>query len=1093
MAQENNSPIIMDARKFVRQVNGGAAATLQFFSESIVRMGREADRNLKLVSLNTKNLIYEDVDTNTYYTADIEKNGRGRIDLRNVKPVQIVEDEKPAQFKKNLRDLVEAVCDGDYKSADKSFNKIEGQRYRKSVIPNSGWLTLKDGIARKITVSSRLIEEDVIGDIARLFCEAVSENVVVENGHVVSGTLIDNDPDFNLPVNEYTKRMLVARKMRDVASKAYVSESFQGLVMEVASLVCEGRVADACKLTSKFLSEEQEFTMLGKKGMRRLVENALATQAQFNSMLAQDVATLFYKTNVKFNKNTILEAWHKMAQKAENADLLTNVSILAESNDFEKDFDKFIDIVFAEDRNATVASMYKLALEYVQDKIPDQEGSDESANAKGKLGEIIDKLSRTEPDTYALIQAEEIFHTINDTITNSIDNLSNFQVEPGMEQYDDMSGDDQDAEMVPIPEVGQGDELSFGGPPAPGGSQLGAVPAPGAPMESIIKVSDMNPIQLLEELEAWRLNGDTYLLEDGYSDCYSQMESYIRRCIDLGSSTNVIRESFEDMRNRMVQTGDTVLADPEVSNDRYNDSVSSVLESPTSRIRANYRHTYLESEQPYSSAHVPSGLSSASNALRMDELQGGGGVEGNGLKTSDGRSSSGGSAAGYNAKQRGSGVAKKGVKPVDGRKGENSNSGAEGGSSRMDDKRGSGGVQSHSVKSSDGRKGSSSSSMSSESSVKPKTSGDPALAKSGFGSVGLSMGGDFQGKGGAEKKYAPHKSDGGDSTGASAAKKYTASGGLVDGGLDMSKDFQGKGGVESDSCDSDSQKGQGKVKSDGGLKASSKGGDMSGLQGGGGVAESITPENIAAMIEEMESLSEELPPEFLANIKGKGKDKDKDDSDSDNGNPFGKSKKDKKGKKSDDDCCSECDCDPCECNDNGDDDSDKGNPFGEDQYKSASMKKMGYKKSSINPSESIHRIANSMSEDVTAVVFKGDSEDVAAAVDRVLGGGGGDLDLEDPDVAMPELEDAGLPGEGMGDELEMGDEGPMDDEDGLENALDSAFEGEGEEGDEEGPPVEDELLSAGAEDGECPCAPDCNGGKGCGCGPDCQNCNGNEG
>ena len=1098
MAQDN-SPVIMDARKFVRQVNSGASATLKFFSESIARMGREAGKDLRLASLNTKSLIYEDTSTNTYYTADIEKNGRGRIDLRNVRPIQIVEDEKPAQFQKNLRDLVESVCEGDYKSADKSFNKIEGQRYRSNVIPNSGWLTLKDGVARKVAIESRALEADIIGGIAKLFCEAVSENVVIENGHVVSGTLIDDDPDFSLPVNEYTKRMLVARKMRDVAGKAYVSESFQGLVLEVASLVCEGRVADACKVTSKFLAEEQEFTMLDKKGMRRLVENALATQAQFNSMLAQDVSTLFYKTNVKFNKSAILEAWHKMAQKSQNADLLTNVSILSESTDFETDFDKFLGVVFSEDRNATVASMYKLALEYVQDKIPDQEGSDDSAGAKEKLGDIIGKLSKPEPDTYALIQAEEIFHTINDTITNSIDNLSNFQTEPGMEQHDDMSGDGMDSEMVPIPEVGADDQLSFGAPEGAAEPQLAAAPAP---MESLVRVEDMNVSHLLEELEAWRISGDTYLMEDGYDDCYKQMDAYIRRCIDLGPTTNVVRASFEDMRHRMVQTGDTDLADPEVKDDRYNDSVTNVMEESNGRIRSDYRHTYLESGsgQPYSSAHVPSGIGAAGDALRMDELQGGGGVEGNSLSKSDGRSSSGGSAAGYHAKQRGSGVAKKGAKPVDGRKGEAGNSGAEGGSSRMDDKQGGGGVQGQGVKSSDGRKGRSSSSMSSESSVKPKSSGDPALAKKGYSSVGLSMGGDFQGKGGAEKKYAPHKSDGAGSTGASAAKKYTAKGGLSDGGLDMSKDYQGKGGVEDDCCDSDSQKGQGKVKSDGGLKAASKGGDMSSLQGGGGVAESITPENIAAMIEDMESLSE-ASPEFEANKGNFGKSDSSDDDDSDDNDDLpdflkGK-KKDKKGKSKSKKDKKDKDDDKSEKSDDDDsDDSDSDNPFAENQYKSPSMKKRGLKRSSVNPAtESINRIANTIiDEDVTAVVFKGDSEDVSSAVDRVLGGssGGEDemLDLDEPDVAMPELENEGLPG----DEDTLEDIGG--EEEDLEGALDTAFSGEDDledDGLEEGPPVEGmELGEEAGDEISCNCPPGCDGGESCGCPESCDKCHGGQ-
>lgn len=1075
MAQNNKAPVVMDARKFVREINNGAAATLRYFEEAVARLGNEANQNLRLTSLHTNHLIYEDVDTNTYYRADVKQAGKGRVKIENVSQIQVVEEEKAAQFNKNLLDLVESICESDYKAADRTFSRIEGQRYRSSVVPSSGWITTRDGVARRVNIASRKINEDVVATISNLFCEAVSDNIVVQNGRIVEGTLFKEDPDFKLPVNENSKRKLIARKMREIANNAYMSGPFQDLVVETASLVCEGRVADACKLTAKFLKEEQEFSTLDKNHMRQLVENTLATRGEFNSMLASDVATLMYKVNAKYNRQDIVESWTKAAQRAQSADLMSRASLLAESKDFEHDYHEFLGHVFSEDRNSTVASMYRLALEYIQDRLPDQEDSDDSAMAKDKLSEIIDKLSRSEPDSYSLIQAEEIFHTINDNLTNNIDNLANFDMEPGVEQYQDQSGDGAGAELMALPEVGAGeDDLGMGGPEMGGEMAMAGAPGPemgmgmpeSAPVAGGVKIEDMSVADLLEELESWRISGDTYLNEDGYSDCYAQMESYIKRCIELGPRTNIVRESFERMRDLMINTGDAILEDVDNGSDLYANSVMTAFNGPdtnltnsnrrdpsndpaflegkkprSSRINPNYRHTYLESEQPYASAHVPRGdMNPASDALRMDDLRGNGGISSKTASKSDGRHA-GGSTAGFHAPQKGQGIQKKGLKSVDGRRGEHSTPGSAGGDLRMDDLQGAGGVQSKSLHSTDGRKGKvGQSGTPSESSVKPASAGDPALAKGGYSSVGLSMGGDFQGRGGVEGKYAPHHADGASGDGANSAKKYTASGGPSEVGLDMSE-FQGRDGVEDDSLDCDPHKGQGKVKSDGGLKKKGGNGDMADLQGSGGVAEAITPENIAAMIAEMEALEENELPDFL------------------------KDKKDEKKDSSSGCSCTEdggtCSCPPncanCDC---GGDDGNDGPPISDDQYKKPSYKKRGFKRSSINPTtESTQRIADAMLEDVTAVVFKGDSGDVSSAVDSILnGGGGGGGGLED-DLGPPGLEtDEGMlePQAGPEEDLDLG--GEDDELAGLEEPGEEGFEGELDAGlglgDEEEMPVE---------------------------------------
>jgi hypothetical protein len=704
--KSSTAPVVMDARKFVRQVNNSAAAKLKFFEEAVATMGSSVGKNLRLTSLDNVNVIYEDTDKNTYYIADIKKGKRGRVHLENIKPIQIVEEDKATQYHKNVRDLVDNICEGKLTHADKIFNKIESQRFRSKVIPESGWITLKDGVARHVPVSTRIVKENHAVNIVRLFTEAVRDTVEVEKGRIIKGTLSDGREKFVIPINEYTRRRLVAFKMRKAAQSAYHSTAFQNLVMECAALVCEGKISDAVKLSAKFLKEEQEFCLLGVKGLKTLIENTMATRAQFNTMLAKDVSNLLYKTNTKVNRTSILEAWTKMAQKSEAASLLTNVNILSESEDFEGDYEKFLNIVFSEemDIQSARAKAYRTTLRVIASILPDledEEGEEVSASVD-ELNELIERLSGPEPDTDAVLQAEELLAGISDSLIDSVQDLEGYDAMPG-EEEGGMEGEEE-GDLVPLPEVGEGEpeeEEEPAGPPMPGEEEEEPKPPMGGPppMESVQKrltpVEQMSATNLLEELEDWRVHGDGFLREYGYDQCYNDMERYVKRCIEIGPTANVIRESFENMRGRLVSTGTEVLADVD-GDDPYSSSVMAALNgsdkllessNPSDperdpafwgkqeeltfeeRINQSYRHnpTVLEGEQPW---ELSGGISDASG-LRMDDLRGEGGVADKSPKKSDGRAA-GGSAAGYHAPQKGQGVVKKGAKPVDGRKGESS-------------------------------------------------------------------------------------------------------------------------------------------------------------------------------------------------------------------------------------------------------------------------------------------------------------------------------------------------------------------------------------------------------------------------------------
>lgn len=888
----NTSPVLMDARKFVRHINSGAAAKLKFFEEAVARLGQNAGRNLRLTTVDTSSLIYEDVERNRYYLAEIKKGTGGQISFENIRPIQIVEEEKGAQFNKNCLDLVESIAADKYKDADRTFGRIESQRYRSKVIPESTWITLKDGIARKVPVDSRIVKEGNVQRIVKLFLEAVSDNVQIDKGRIVRGTVSESSKRFVVPINEYTRRRLVARHMRNVAESAYKSPSFQNLVVEIASLVCEGKVADACKLAAKFFREEQEFCMLDTKGMQALVENTLAVRGEFNSMLSEDVTALLIKTNLKVNRDTILEAWTRAAQKAENASLLHNVDVLGESEDFENDFNEFLNLVFNEDKSTkeTRAKVYGKFLMDVKDAIENIKDEDEDLTTSvEELQDLVDRLQGPEPDDAAIRQAEEIASQISDTLLDQPKDLEDFDAEPEGEDMGDEGAEGDEAEVMPLPEVGGEEEEDMGGlPPMPGeeeepmGEESGLPPMPrkkkpmppmGGMPESVqpqfTPIEKMSLPDLVEELEAWKLHGDTYIAEDGYQDCSSQMQRYVKRCLAIGPTADNLREQFEDMRDQIIETGTTPFMENVEDNDPYAGILSDVFGSPKSkdpegdpafwgrqvaresRINRDYRHVVAEEGQPYSDALVDQGLDPASDPLHMDDLQGEGGVADKTPTKSDGRGV-GGEKGGYDQSQRGSGVQKKGLKPVDGRKGDVSAAPGhvkpEKGL-RMDDLQGGGGVATKGLKTSDGRKGGT---------VAEASEGNAGMIKGGKG-VGLRMD-DLQGGGTVQDKSVTKGKTKDTSSGAGTADNYAMKGGDLKGAKLRMDDLQGKGGVckkhPESNCHCDPM---GNVDNEGDVKDAKRGDAHKMGQKGKGVAEGLSPEEIAALIEE-EQLDEAWGP-----------------------------------------------------------------------------------------------------------------------------------------------------------------------------------------------------------------------------------------
>jgi len=593
---QNTSPafLTMDARKFLRAINTSAQSKVVFFEDSVKKIGQKTGRNYRLTALDANSLIFEDTDESQYYHADLGKKARGKIEISNIRPIKIVDEQKSESFDKHCLDLVESLSRDDFKSADKAFRTIEVQRFRPMVIPNNGWVTTKDGSAHRIVVEDQS-QHFNIPAITDAFCEAVSEFVELDDdGRAIRGEFPETGETFSIPVNEMTRRRLVAHHMKTVAEGAWHSDSFKKLIQNVAGNVTGGQVGDAVRLTASFLKENQEFSLLTSDEVRSLVENALAAVGQFNSILAEDVSTLIHRTNLKVNKDDICEAWEKTALKAENAELLHSAKLLESAEDFATDYDKFLSNVLNEgmDVQAARAKAYLTSLKVINSIIAKMEGKEDLAT---QVENMVAELEEPEPSTDIILEAEQLLCSIPDTLVDRIVTLENYSEIPGSEevmQPGETEGPEGPAVSLPAGpgggggggggplglggEPGIGEGLGEGGGPgaeeeeeggAPEEEEEEAPPLPESKQRKAATIEEMTARQLQNELDHWKTDGHIYLAEDGFDDCNRQFARYIKRCEQIDHA--MLREEFEKLRDVMVETGDDVVSESDIVDDPY--------------------------------------------------------------------------------------------------------------------------------------------------------------------------------------------------------------------------------------------------------------------------------------------------------------------------------------------------------------------------------------------------------------------------------------------------------------------------------------------------------------------------------------------
>jgi hypothetical protein len=438
----NAKCLVMDSRKFLGTINNSAQSRVATYESLIQRLGQRVGAKWRLAALNDGNLFIEDTSNNSYYVADHQHLRGGKINITNVRPVKIAEGQKQSLFEQNCHGLINAIEANDQRAMRTTFNNLAAQKFSPRTIPTSGIVKTRDGIVRKLHVESvsNGLNESQKQKIVKALVESLSDSVVLESGRLVSATF-NGDRRKKLPVSEWTCRKVVGTHMRESAKEAFKSDGFQKRIYQVAKLINSDKIAEAVAGIKDFLAEQQEFCLLTRKECQTLVENTLAARAVMNQQLCNDTATLFYRTNLKVNRDTIIKEWRATAVKSQHPTLLENITILEKSKDFDNDYDKFVNVTFNEamsPRDEEVKA-YRTALGLLRDSPKIQE----DVELKEKVDELIEKLSESEVDDATVYLVRETLASAHKEL-EAMDTLNDYDTQGGSETN---AGIDQGEEL----------------------------------------------------------------------------------------------------------------------------------------------------------------------------------------------------------------------------------------------------------------------------------------------------------------------------------------------------------------------------------------------------------------------------------------------------------------------------------------------------------------------------------------------------------------------------------------------------------------------------------------------------------------------
>ena len=442
MATKADECLVLDSRKFLGAINNSAQSKVAIYESLVKRLGQRTGVDWRLAALNEGNLFIEDASSGTYYVANHQHLKGGKINITDIRPVKILEGQKQSLFEQNCHGLVNAIEANDQRAMRTAFNNLAAQKFSPRTVPLSGIVRTRDGVVRRLRVEAEGKGWDARSKqkLVRALVESLSDSVVLENGRVISATFND-DRRRRLPVSEWTCRKVVGTYMRESAREAFKSNGFQKRIYQIARLIDEDKIAEAVAGIKDFLREQQEFCLLTRAECQTLVENTLASRAVMNQQLCNDAATLLYRTNLKVNRDTIVQEWRATAIKSQHPTLLENVTALEKSKDFEVAYDRFLNMTFNEalsPRDEEVKA-YRTALGLLRDSPKIQE----DVELKQKVQELLDKLSESEVDDATVYLVRETLASAHKEL-EAMDTLSDYDTRGGSETN---AGIDQGEEL----------------------------------------------------------------------------------------------------------------------------------------------------------------------------------------------------------------------------------------------------------------------------------------------------------------------------------------------------------------------------------------------------------------------------------------------------------------------------------------------------------------------------------------------------------------------------------------------------------------------------------------------------------------------
>lgn len=446
--------IRIDARKFLADINKGFGSQIKLVEAKLRSMAEQLDTRLRLVSHNYNRIMFEDEGSHVYYVADLTKSNRSYI-IENIKCIEVVDQEKAVVFDQACLSLVRAIEEGldhnDVTEAEKIFNRIRIGYCTPKVIPTNGVVQTRDGMRHYVPTIKGVIPEEVYPEVVRCLKEAIAESRVI----LKENTLIHGEKSIEVPIDELTRRRVVARRMKNVAENAYQSNNFKRLIKTVASSISKQELKEAIKLCSDFLKEQQEFCMLDKSGLMSLVENSLYSQGVWNYKVVQSTASTIWETNCHVNKKDILEQWQIASNNAKVQEFTENVDILHDSSkkspkEFSDTYDRFLVKFLTEDASSKTvkAQAYLNMLKMLHNIVS---GSDADTAVKGSVDDLMMRLEGdiNNIDDALLFEVEDLLANVSTDLIHDTATLGNFDTIPEPHGVDTFGTDmDQEGEFA---------------------------------------------------------------------------------------------------------------------------------------------------------------------------------------------------------------------------------------------------------------------------------------------------------------------------------------------------------------------------------------------------------------------------------------------------------------------------------------------------------------------------------------------------------------------------------------------------------------------------------------------------------------------